>query len=571
MSVMIASPEFISLCRTQLRLLSQQIENSSAALYLADIGAGLSVEKVDTIAGGTSTRRPQRAQANFVPVVSYPEPVESWVANFERATSWATHGNHAGHRDRDDSYANSHALALPGTTDAADSVIVSAVSQGGLDSLSFELPADSLNVEPAPSFDEPVAVADTEPSPTGDASSFSWPHILHPEHQLVVPLVYTEVVVGLLVSVIGGSSDASAENRVWQNEERSHVETVAQALAAGCVLERRNQWLQAQLDHKRGLQSHQSEVFHNLLHQFRNPLTAVSTFGQLLVKRLEPEDDNRPVATGIVRESKRLRELVTHFDEAVAVGDADWMAGGTSEGALMPLSASTQMLLPSHRPDDQHKLDSLGHVLTLSAQSLPEIVEPVLAVSRIVGAEKGVHLQAQIAANTPLVWGEAEALGEVVSNLVDNAVKYSPPGAQVWVQTGVSRMGERDDGDNGKGDQHYHEQHYQGIVVGDTGPGIPAADLTRLFERNYRGVQAAGDIPGTGLGLAIARSLVEEMHGSIEVITPAVGTPWVPMPWMPTSETTETSKTTETTDGEQGANFGPGTVFIVWLLEVEQG
>ncbi|MBE9064795.1 sensor histidine kinase KdpD, partial [cf. Phormidesmis sp. LEGE 11477] len=92
---------------------------------------------------------------------------------------------------------------------------------------------------------------------------------------------------------------------------------------------------------------------------------------------------------------------------------------------------------------------------------------------------------------------------------------------------------------------------YQGIVVGDTGLGIPAADLVRLFERNYRGVQAKGDIPGTGLGLAIAQSLMSEMHGFIEVVSPAAGTPWLP-------------------ESAFNSESGPGTVFIVWLLEVER-
>ena len=167
---------------------------------------------------------------------------------------------------------------------------------------------------------------------------FSWPDVLHPEQQLVVPLMYTEVVVGLLVTV--------RPDRAWLNEERQHIETVAESLAAGCVLERHNHWLQHQLSQKRSLQSRQSEIFHNLLHQFRNPLTAVSTFGQLLVRRLATEDPNQAVATGIVRESKRLRELVSHFDQAVAIGDADL----TVEGATPALLPAAQRLLA---PRDQ--------------------------------------------------------------------------------------------------------------------------------------------------------------------------------------------------------------------------
>lgn len=521
----IASPEFISLCQSQLRLLTQRLAESSAALYIADISESGS------------------EPSNFVPVVSYPEPVESWVTNFERATPWSQSGG-------------SRQLALPGSVetlnnaDNADlfvmppiaaempiaatappplqvsSAIPPAVSQSAASQ-----PAASRPAAPQPSSgSECSASYTTERSPNeqpfdqASQQPFRWPDILRPEQQLVMPLVYTDVVVGLLVAV--------RPDRAWASEERRYIEAVAQSLAGGCVLERRNQWLQAQLAHKSGLQSRQSEIFHNLLHQFRNPLTAVSTFGQLLVKRLEGEDPNQPIATGIVRENKRLRELVTHFDEAVALGDADLPAEGAPVLQLpgVPQLPPAQSLLPA-----EPSTIVLGHPLTLTAQYLPDVVEPALAVAGIVAAEKGVVLQAQVASDTPLVWGEEEALGEVVSNLIDNAIKYSPAGAQVWVQTGVSRVGS--------------VGHYQGIVVGDTGPGIPAGDLARLFERNYRGVQAESTIPGTGLGLAIAQSLVDEMQGSIEVISPAAGTPWLP----PLA-------------GESGA----GTVFIVWLLEVER-
>lgn len=507
----IASPEFIALCRAQLKLLTQTLETSSAALYIADVASK------------------GNKQPDFVPVVSYPEPVESWVANFEAASA-----------------ASSEEMTGPLALPAADGTLGTLVNFG-----------------------------------THQESTFQWPDVLHPEQRLVTPLVYTDVVVGLLVAV--------RSDRAWNHEEREHIEAIGASLAGGCVLERRNQWLQGQLAHKRGLQSRQSEVFHNLLHQFRNPLTAVSTFGQLLVKRLGPEDPSAPIATGIVRENKRLRELVSHFDEAVAIGDADLAADRTvslpllepqpsrlsSANALEPDEVSTAAYSlggrdpherdPSSADSHEGGADSasatvetshgLGQPLVLSAQHLPDIVEPVLAVANIVAAEKGVQIQAQVATDTPTVWGEEEALGEVVTNLIDNAIKYSPSGAMVWVQTGVSRDAQADLAVGGVGGA------FQGIVVGDTGPGIPATDIPHLFERNYRGVQAQSDIPGTGLGLAIAQSLVQEMHGYIEVISPAVGSPWLPTRSSSASDSLET--------GKEGDRDGAGTVFVVWLREVD--
>jgi hypothetical protein len=91
----------------------------------------------------------------------------------------------------------------------------------------------------------------------------------------------------------------------------------------------------------------------------------------------------------------------------------------------------------------------------------------------------------------------------VLSNLLDNALKYTPAGGQIYVQAG------REQG------------HFQGVAISDNGCGIPPEDLEHIFERHYRGVQRSSKIPGTGLGLAIAKELVEQMQGEIQVFSPA--------------------------------------------------
>ena len=67
------------------------------------------------------------------------------------------------------------------------------------------------------------------------------------------------------------------------------------------------------------IQEKQQDLLDSLLHQFRNPLTALRTFGKLLMKRLQPGDKNREVATSIVRESERLQELLQKFCISVPV------------------------------------------------------------------------------------------------------------------------------------------------------------------------------------------------------------------------------------------------------------
>jgi len=89
----------------------------------------------------------------------------------------------------------------------------------------------------------------------------------------------------------------------------------------------------------------------------------------------------------------------------------------------------------------------------------------------------------------------------VFSNLIDNALKYTPSG-KIYIQAGLE------------------QSHLQG-AISDTGPGIPPEDLEHIFERHYRGVQSSSEIPGTGLGLAIAKDLIEQMQGEIQVFSPA--------------------------------------------------
>ena len=83
----------------------------------------------------------------------------------------------------------------------------------------------------------------------------------------------------------------------------------------------------------------------------------------------------------------------------------------------------------------------------------------------------------------------------------------------------------------------------QAIAILDNGPGIPSQDLTQLFKRHFRGVQASGTLPGSGLGLAIAHDLVTQMNGEIQAFSPAHQS------------------------GLIGADVPAGTAFLVWLPE----
>ena len=102
--------------------------------------------------------------------------------------------------------------------------------------------------------------------------------------------------------------------------------------------------------------------------------------------------------------------------------------------------------------------------------------------------------------DTPPVLGGPEALGQVVRNLVHNAIKFTPPGGRITVN--ARRL---------PGEAATVE-----LRVADTGPGIPSVELPRIFERFYKADKSRHrDGEGSGLGLAIARHTVDAHGGHI--------------------------------------------------------
>jgi two-component system OmpR family sensor kinase/two-component system sensor histidine kinase QseC len=98
--------------------------------------------------------------------------------------------------------------------------------------------------------------------------------------------------------------------------------------------------------------------------------------------------------------------------------------------------------------------------------------------------------------------GDASALRILVRNLVDNAVRYTPPGGRVRIKLQV-------------------EAGKPVLVIDDSGPGISTPDRARVFDRFYRG--AGRDEGGSGLGLAIARGITEQHRATIELSTSPLG------------------------------------------------
>ena len=145
------------------------------------------------------------------------------------------------------------------------------------------------------------------------------------------------------------------------------------------------------------------------------------------------------------------------------------------------------------------KLESNEFKLKRERVELQRVVPIVLSLFRERAEKKGVRLAAELASSLPAVEGDWRALEHVLSNLVDNAVKYCPSGTRILVSAAV-------------------DEARVTLVVSDNGPGIPAEHVPRVFERFYR-VDAgrSRDLGGTGLGLSIVKHMVDTMRGKVSV------------------------------------------------------
>jgi signal transduction histidine kinase len=120
------------------------------------------------------------------------------------------------------------------------------------------------------------------------------------------------------------------------------------------------------------------------------------------------------------------------------------------------------------------------------------------AVATVAVGQDEVRVRADVDDALPLIRGDSERLRQVLQNLIDNAVKYSPSGDEVAVRA-------------------RRENGQVLIEVVDHGPGIPFDQQGVIFEKFGRADVPGGSKPGTGLGLFIARSIAEAHGGSLEV------------------------------------------------------
>ncbi len=197
----------------------------------------------------------------------------------------------------------------------------------------------------------------------------------------------------------------------------------------------------------------QSRFASDAAHELRTPLTALNL--QIQLAERAKTEEAKAKAFGRLKEGiKRATRLVTQL-LTMARLDPD-----NSEKPMAPLDL---------------------HALATSIQD--EI--------SVVAEQKGIEIST-LEKSKAIVFGNKDALQLMITNLCDNAIRYTPEGGHIRIATGI---------ENGNAI----------VEVSDDGPGIPEAERARIFERFYR-AEGTKTIPGTGIGLAIVRR-VAELHG----------------------------------------------------------
>ncbi len=220
---------------------------------------------------------------------------------------------------------------------------------------------------------------------------------------------------------------------------------------------------QLQNDRLRELDVIRREFVSILTHEFRTPLTSIIGYTEVLeLGQDEPDADSiRGYAEIIRRNGDRLLRLVN-----------DLLTLDRLESRLLPVVASEV--------------------------NVADVVSMAVRTFRAVARGKGISLQSKVR-DGPTLSGDAERLGQLVDNLIANALKFTEPGGRVRVTAKPVEEG-------------------WSITVSDTGIGIPSDEIDDLFERFYRASNAKQlSVSGSGLGLAIVRAIVDQHHGSISV------------------------------------------------------
>ncbi len=221
------------------------------------------------------------------------------------------------------------------------------------------------------------------------------------------------------------------------------------------------------------LEENQRKFISNISHDFRSPLTSIKGYAEAIADGTIPPENQEKYLNVIISETERLETL-------------------------------TESILELNKYSDR------GTYLNFSNFDLNEMIRQTLLTFEGLATEKNLNFDLHLADQALYVHADAGKIDQVLHNLIDNAIKFSPEGADVTIETSVR---------NGKAF----------TSIKDYGVGISKENQSKIWERFYKTDSSRGrDKKGTGLGLAIVKEIISAHHENINVIsTEGVGTEFV--------------------------------------------
>jgi signal transduction histidine kinase len=205
----------------------------------------------------------------------------------------------------------------------------------------------------------------------------------------------------------------------------------------------------------------QSDQIADVVHELRTPLTSIVGYTKLLLTAELDASMHRQFLGVINREATRLGDMVNDFL-------------------------------------DLARLESGRARLSYTLVDMRQVVDDTVAVIRPQAEERGLELLIDVPSELPPIMGDEKRMKQVMLNLTSNAVKYNREGGQVRISANADGKMLR-------------------VAVQDTGRGIHAEDMAKLFDKFRRIEETEGSAKGTGLGLPITKHLVELHEGEMEV------------------------------------------------------
>ncbi len=263
-----------------------------------------------------------------------------------------------------------------------------------------------------------------------------------------------------LLQILADQVSVALQNASLYEQVRRNVEELE------ARVQERTALLEEALEQAKSADRTKAQFVADVSHELRTPLTNIGLYLDLL--EMGREDRRSEYMSILRRETERLGSLI---EQLLTISEYD----------------ADQVDLKKEMTD----LNTLIRVLVGDR-------------ARLIGSRE-LQLEVNTAPDLPRVPADPQQLMRVMTNLLNNATNYTPPGGKITLETG-QRTSEG--------------QRWVSFSVTDTGPGIPEDEKPRVFDRFFRGIVGrASGLPGTGLGLAICKEIVERHGGQIALAT----------------------------------------------------